>query len=265
MRILSLDLARLMGWSVGSPDGVEGFGTHELPKTDSWELGEYGLAARLLFRRMLKDTEAEHVVYESPILRSGKIKTRQNGKQFVGTIDTPAKLRKMYGLPFELEIECRVAGVPVREANIGSVRKSFLMGKVPQSSEACKTAVKVMARRRGWDVHDDNEADSLAVLDFELIMKCPRQMAALKINAGRSVGLSSSGPGVFVGSRQFFPPATRTASPEQNQKPGAGPSDASSTATGSQSGTMAIIPPSPALRRTSSTSSGRQPTPQFQR
>lgn len=263
MRILALDLARLTGWSVGSPAGVEGFGTHEFQRTAAWALGEYGLEARLAFRRMLDHTEPDHVVYESPILRSGKIKTRGNGKQFVATVDTPEKLRKMYGLPFELEVECYVRKIPVREANIQSVRSQFLMGKIPQTSEAAKMAVKVMARRRGWDVRDDNEADSLAVLDYELGIKCPNQMAARKINAGRSAIMSSSGPAVFVGSRVFFPPVTKRAEPASSGNGSDGPSNASSTATPSPSETMATGPRSNAV--TTSTSSVSRPPRAWQR
>ena len=255
MRILALDLARLTGWSVGSPAGVEAFGTHEFPQTQAWALGEYGLAARVTFRRMLQHVEPDHVVYESPILRSGKIKTRNNGSQFVSTVDTPQKLRKMYGLPFVLEIECFVAGIPVREANISSARSHFLMGKIPKGSEAAKAAVKVMARRRGWAVRDDNEADSLAVLDYELAMKHPNEMAALKINAGASAMMSSSGPDVFVGSRVFFPSATKTAPQANGANGSAGLSSASSMETNSPSATMAIGPRSSAAMTSTSSAS----------
>jgi hypothetical protein len=264
MRILSLDLARLTGWSVGSPAGVEGFGTHEFAKTDSWELGEYGMSARIGFRTMLAHTEPELVVYESPILRSGTIQTRGNGKQFVATVDTPQKLRKMYGLPFELEIECYRRSIKVREANIGQVRRAFLAPhKVPRDSKSAKSAIKVIARRRGWDVLDDNEADSLAVLEYELGLRCPREMTARKINAGPSARMSSLGANVFVGSRVFFPPAIAKAEAARTESPGDGPSNASRTATAGPSGTLAIIRPSqPDMI---STSSGRQLTPLYRR
>ncbi len=263
MRVLALDLARLTGWSVGSPGVIEGFGTHEFPQTAAWALGEYGLAARVTFRRMLAHVAPDHVVYESPILRAGDIETNSRGKAFLKVRDTPQKLRKMYGLPFELETECYRVSIPVREANIGTVRANFLMGKTPCNSEECKAAVMAMARRRGWEVRDDNEADSLAVLDYELAMKAPNQMAALKINAGRSALLSSSGPGVFVGSRQFFPPGTKTEQPVLPVNGGAGASNASSTATDSPSATMVTIPQSGAAM--SSTSSARPVERSWQR
>lgn len=265
MRLLALDLARTLGWSVGTPDGVEAFGRHELPKVAPWELGEYGMAARVLFRRMLTEIAPEHIVYEAPILRSGKIKTRGNGKQFVATVDTPQKLRKMYGLPWELEIEATRAGIPIREAGISEVRKHFLMGKVPRTSEECKVAVKVMARRRGWLVEDDNEADSLAVLDFELVQKCPRQMMGQRISLGGPATMSSRGAGVFVGSRQFFPPATRKAGAESSPNGGAGASSALCTATASRSATTAPGRRSTELPLMTSTSSARQPSPSWRR
>lgn len=208
---------------------IEGFGTHEFIKTEAWALGEYGAHARVTFRRMLQWVEPEHVVYESPILRPGEIEHNSKGRAFLKVRDTAQKLRKMYGLPFELETECWIAGIPCREANIGTVRANFLMGPVPRESKACKIAVKVMARRRGWNVLDDNEADALAVLDYELAMKCPREMAFLKINAGRSATMSSSGPDAFAGSRAFFPPATEKATAASIAPGSAGTSFALST------------------------------------
>jgi hypothetical protein len=252
------------GWSVGSPAGVEGFGTHEFAKTDSWELGEYGMSARIGFRRMLAHTEPDLAVYESPILRSGTIHTRGNGKQFVKTVDTPEKLRKMSGLPFEFEIECVRAGVKVKEANISRVRSAFLAPhKVPQDSKSAKAAIAVMCRRRGWDVLLYDEADSLAVLDYELGQQCPREMMVRKINAGPSARMSSLGANVFVGSRVFFPPATAKGGAARTASPGAGPSDASRTAIAGPFGTPAIIHSSqPDMI---STSSGRQLTPLYRR
>lgn len=244
MRILALDLARLTGWAVGSPGVIEGFGTHQFLKTAAWALGEYGLDARLTFRRMLAHVEPDHVVYESPILMAGEAKINSKGRAFLEVRDTPQKLRKMYGLPFELEIECYRRTIPVREANIATVRANFLMGKIPRKSDDCKAAVKSMARRRGWDISDDNEADALAVLDYELAMKCPRMMAHLRINAGPSGRMSSSGAAVFVGSRVFFPPAITTASPASSANGSAGISNASSTATGTQSEIMETGAPS---------------------
>lgn len=250
MRILALDLARLTGWSVGSHEsGIEGFGTHEFPKVARDNLGEYGMAARVTFRRMLAEVAPDEVIFEAPILRRG---------------DTPDKLRKIYGLPWELEIECFRAGIKVGEAEIGKVRHHFLMRVVPRTSEECKIAVKVMARRRGWEVRDDNEADSLAVLDHQLAISSPKWAATqtvLAINAGPSDRMSSSGPGVFVGSRKFFPPAIETRPGSENGS--AGQSSASSTGPRSPSETMAIIPPSSA--GTGSTSSGSRATPTWRR
>lgn len=252
MRILALDLARLTGWAVGSPGVIEGFGTHQFLKTEPWALGEYGLDARLGFRRMLAHTEPDHVVYESPILMAGEAQINAKGRAFLKVRDTPQKLRKMYGLPFELEVECYRRSIPVREANISTVRANFLMGKVPRRSEDCKLAVKTMARRRGWDIADDNEADALAVLDYELAMKCPKMMANLKINAGRSALMSSSGADAFAGSRVFFPPAIAKAGAESSANGTAGISFASSTATKSASETMGTGVPSPAATPTTS-------------
>lgn len=255
MRVLALDLARLTGWAIGSTEhGVESFGTHEFPRVEASALGEYGMAARMTFRRMLAQVAPDLVVFEAPILRSGTIAQRGNGKSFVKTIDTPQKLRKIYGLPWELEVECYKARIEVEEANMGSVRAHFLMGKIPRASKECKIAVKVMARRRGWNITDDNEADALAVLDWQLTILDPSRSTGQKISVGGSARLSSSGPGVFVRSPESFPRATRKVEPENSGNGLAGPAVASSTGQKSPGATMAIIRPSAAAM--SSTSSG---------
>lgn len=261
-RVLALDIAKLSGWAVGSTEsGVESFGTHELPKTESWNLGEYGMAARTSFRRMLVQVRPDLVVFEAPILRSGKIKHRGNGKAFVASVDTPAKLRKIYGLPWELEIECyrTEPSTPVEEANIGEVRAHFLLGKVPRTSEECKIAVKVMCRRRGWAVRDDNEADALAILDRQLAILDPAAWQGRRvrlINAGESALMSSSGADAFARSQAPGRAATRKAAPAASRPSSAGSACVSSTGRKSPGKTTATIRQSAGAM--SSTSSGSQ-------
>lgn len=262
-RVLSLDLARRTGWAAGSTAGVEGFGVHEFRRTDAWNLGEYGMEARVTFRRMIAEVEPDLVVYEQPILRSGRIATNSKGRQFVKTVDTPEKLRKIYGLGFELEVECYRANVKIREANIGSVRAHFLMGKVPRTSDECKIAVKVMARRRGWNILDDNDADALAVLDYQLSILDPKWAAwttVQRIGAGESGTMLPYVPDAFVGSRQFFPPAIPKGEPESSANGGAGPGNASSTAPATPGETMAIIRPSSAGTRSTLSDAPRPST-----
>lgn len=242
-RVLALDLARLTGWAVGSQAGVEGFGVHEFLKTDN--MGEYGMAARITFRRMLAEVEPDAVVFEAPILRPGRIEHNRRGGAFLKVIDTPAKLRKIYGLPFELGVECFRADVPVDEANMSSVRSHFLFGKVPRSSEEIELAVKAMARMRGWAVTDDNEADALATLDYQLALIDPKSWATrrmdLRIGDGPSARLSSCGAGVFVGSRRFFPPGTKMDAPAALGSSSAGAAGASNMERTSPGKTTATI------------------------
>jgi len=240
MRVLALDLARLTGWAVGTFAGVEAFGTHELPSAGIVGMGEYGSLARASFRRMFGLLKPDVVVFEQPILRSGKIKNR-GGKQFVQSIDTPEKLRKIYGLSFELAVECFEHGLPCSEANIATVRAHFLMGKTPKTSEECKLHVKVMARKRGWEIRDDNEADALAILDWKLAKLQPTKWLALKINAGPSDRMSSSGADAFAKSSGFSLPATPTDEARKSSSPTAGAGVALNTTQKSSGRTTATI------------------------
>jgi hypothetical protein len=212
VKVLALDLARLTGWAVGdtTTGEVESFGRHEFPRTEVGVLGEYGMAARVGFRAMLETIRPGLVVYEQPILRSGKIETNARGRQFVKTVDTPAKLRKIYGLGFELEVECYLAEIPVEERNISEVRRAFLSGKVPRKSDDAKLAVKVMCRRLNWNIIDDNEADALAVLSLILLEQNPKA-ARRTLGAGTSATMSSSGLAVFASSRLASPRHMSTA------------------------------------------------------
>lgn len=253
-RVLALDLARVTGWAVGTPSGVERFGTHEFVQTRSF--GEYGMAARMTFRRMLSTIKPDLVVFEQPILRAGKIKTRGNGRAFVASIDTPEKLRKIYGLPFELAVESFRAEIEIDEANIGQVRSFFLMGKVPRTTIECKLAVKVMCRRRGWQIRDDNEADALAVLAWKLSKIDPSAQTALNLRAGESAQLSSCGADAFARSTTPSKPASSKDAAADRPSSSAGAASASSTGRGSPGKTMATIRQSGGVM--SSISSGSQ-------
>lgn len=236
-RVLALDLARRTGWAVGSTDGVEGFGVHDFPKAD---FGEYGHSARITFRRMIVEVQPDRISFEAPIL--------------VPKRDTSHTLRKIYGLPFMLAVEAFEAKIPCFERDNDSVLAHFLLGKVPRKREDRKLSTKVMARRRGWNVIDDNDADALALLDAELarIDRNWLNRLGLKINAGASALMSNSGADAFAGSRVFFPPATRTETGASPTSSG-GAGNASRMGHGSSGATTAIIRQSAGV--TSSTSS----------
>lgn len=260
-RVLALDLAKLTGWAVGSQAGVEGFGVHEFPSTGE-NVGEYGMAARITFRRMLAEVEPDEAIYEAPILRPGTAKINGKGRAYLEIRDTPQKLQKIYGLPWEFQIECHRAGIKVQEADMGRIRRHFLFGKVPRTTVEIKLAVKVMARMRGWAVRDDNEADALATLDYQLAVIDPSwaaKLAVLRIGAGPSGRLSSSGADVFAGSRQFFPPATKTGAPAELKSSSAGAAAASSTGRASPGKTTATTRRSGAAMSSTSSASRAKP------
>jgi crossover junction endodeoxyribonuclease RuvC len=67
------------------------------------------------------------------------------------------------GLMAILTAWCEKNGVPYEGVPVGSIKKSFT-----GNGNAPKQLMVAEARRRGFEVIDDNEADALALLDFVL-------------------------------------------------------------------------------------------------
>lgn len=143
MMILALDLSTHTGWAAGPLGGRPSFGTHHLPKTGD-DIGRMLVAYEDWLRAMVADVRPTHVFFEAPILSQRTMTAR-----------------KLMGLASETERLCHRLGLPVREVNLMTVKKRFT-----GSGRAEKARMIEEARRRGWDVKDDNQADALAIWDF---------------------------------------------------------------------------------------------------
>lgn len=141
--ILSLDLATSTGWACGKPDDEPRFGTFKLPSTGE-DIGRFLVKFEDWLNDMITVEAPGLVVFEAPILRRGG--------------GNPVVARKLMGLANSVETICYRRDVRCRQAHLATVKKSFT-----GSGRAEKADMIAMARRWGWGVRNDNEADALGL------------------------------------------------------------------------------------------------------
>lgn len=152
MTVLSLDLATNTGWASGDPADRPRFGTHTLPSTGD-DVGRFLFVHREWLTAFIQIEHPAFVVYEAPILPG------QTNKA------TVIKLMSLAGLT---ELICRDLQVRCFEVHLQSVKK-FLAG----SGRATKPDMVAAARRFGFDVRNDNEADAIAIWGHAVSLKFP--------------------------------------------------------------------------------------------
>lgn len=167
--ILTLDLATNLGWCLGTPsDAMPRFGHHKLPSTGE-NIGAFAVAFEDWLTAFLEREKPAIVVFEAPIL------PRQT---------TPATVRKLSGLVWEVERVCRRLGIKCREGRKSSVNLFFA-----GHGWAKKTDTMAICRRYGWKVRNDDEADACALwayAAFKLDPEAAKLFAIGPIGAGRA-------------------------------------------------------------------------------
>lgn len=154
--LVSLDLSSSTGWAAGRPDGCPRFGTQRFP-TGS-DLGRTLDEFDLWLTAFLQVEAPAALAFEAPILTSGKTSL--------------ATARMLYSLAGLTELLCRRAQVRCFEVNLMTARKFFV-----GSGHAKKEDVIAAARRHGWSVKDDNQADALGVWAFAVHTLSPKHAA----------------------------------------------------------------------------------------
>lgn len=140
--ILALDLATALGWAVNPPHEEPDFGTEFLPSTGK-NVGAFIAAYDRWLRGTIEIQKPALVIYEQPSLFAKS---------------TPDTVIKLNGLATHTEWLCHRKDIPVRSANPSQLKKFFT-----GSGKAKKPDMVAAARRRGWLVRDDNQADACAV------------------------------------------------------------------------------------------------------
>jgi len=153
-QILALDLARVVGWALGTVNSAPECGSLPIVNPDATD-------AKLFWswRQYLRDFLSLHpdvglVIFEAPLphLMTGKTNIRT--------------IRRLIGLVAVTEELLYDRQLDVREARVSDVRTHFL-GSNRHRREEAKRLTIARCRQLGWKVEDDNAADAAALFDYQ--------------------------------------------------------------------------------------------------
>lgn len=155
MRSLAfLDLATNIGFAVGPPSGDPRFGTKTLPSTGN-DIGRFARAFHEWLNDFITVEQPALVAFEAPILHAGKTSI--------------ATARKLTGLAWHTEFVCGERQVAYFEANLATIKKRFA-----GNGRAEKEDMIAVAKRYGWDVKTEHEADACGGWAFTVECKAPK-------------------------------------------------------------------------------------------
>jgi hypothetical protein len=165
-QILALDLAARSGWAMGyAKDAVPTSGTIRFAREGA-SMAAVLSNCRLFLRDFLSaNPEIGIVVFEAPLVpgfKTGKT-TFAATRQLIGLCAVVEEMIYTYN-----DLDRRNAPfTPIlcREARVSDVRNHFI-GKNPKRDIA-KAMTIAQCQRLGWKPLDDNEADALALWDYQ--------------------------------------------------------------------------------------------------
>lgn len=176
--IIALDLATRTGFCIGAPGTRPQFGCHVLPSTGT-DIGSFAAAFDGWLRKLVAETAPARIIFEAPILpRQTQLIT----------------VRKLTGLAYHTELIAKQSGVRCAEAYKQRVSKFFVGTARPDKRDTI-----LIAQRHGFDVHDDNAADAIAVWAWAVHCYAPEHAARFAIGPLGAGRLSNGGDHVTSG------------------------------------------------------------------
>lgn len=152
--MLTLDIARTLGWAEGPMGETPRFGVVKLSGPDATHTELFAKTLEWIALR-LSAFRPDILVFEAPLAPVMKA-----GKTNVSTA------RILMGMPAIIEAVAYRMGVPtIREVKVQDVRQHFI-GRRNLDRAAAKRATLDRCRQLGMDVSDDNAADAIAVHDY---------------------------------------------------------------------------------------------------
>lgn len=165
MRILTLDQSARTGFAIGDErsDAKYIFGSFRMPKRD--DPGERLMIFRDGLVELLEKYKPDVAAYETPFFPIGNTaaKEKAGGKGARFSVKTIKFLHNLEGVL----IECTArAGIPTEHFPSSSWRVTALgYGRLPAGADTdFKKLMMAQARRLGYAVTDDNEADAIGML-----------------------------------------------------------------------------------------------------
>ena len=147
MKIAALDLSSHTGYAFGEHHEHPRYGTFDLPKTQD-DVGRFVAAFDEWLNALIDVEHPELLAFEAPLMLGG-------GQTSITTT------RKLMGLASHVEFVCYRRGIICREGNVSKIKK-FWTG----SGRAKKPEMIAAARKWGYRVRDDNQADALALWSY---------------------------------------------------------------------------------------------------
>lgn len=160
MQILALDLALQTGWAIGTAADTKPMsGSIQIARSDA-SMAKMFSEWRIHLRDFLSlNPDVSLVVFESPLLPFMKA-----GNTNINTI------RRLIGLASVTEeLLYSLGKYDIREARVSDVRSHFLGSNRHKRDEAKALTIR-KCRSLGWAPQDDNAADALALLDYQMAM-----------------------------------------------------------------------------------------------
>lgn len=159
MIVLALDLARRTGWAAGKPCGPVAFGHFTIH--DARDERRF-LEMCQIVTRLIDAKAVTLMVCEAP---------------FVGQGQRANTLMPLFGYRAAAYIASANKGVRVADmVTPATVRKHFV-GHGGQKRAAAKKAVIEKCQWRGWQTKDEDEADALALWDYQCALLDPQHFA----------------------------------------------------------------------------------------
>lgn len=153
MNILALDLASVTGWAVGEPGDTPTHGSLRFASAGASHEAIFAAAMRWM-SGMCANHEPDIVIWEAPLPTSFS-----RGSTNTNTTTL------LYGLPAIIGAVSYLNEIyDVRKASTRDIRLHFI-GQNPKGHVGKKLVVR-QCRAMGWEVNDDNEADSLATWHY---------------------------------------------------------------------------------------------------
>lgn len=174
-KILSLDLATEIGWTLGRPGEEPRWGVFRLPKTGK-DAGAYGAAFHRWLYPFLKKELPDLVVFEAPM---------QGGFG----MSTHATKYKLQGLCFYAETLCRLMDIRPYQVDAGTWKKA-ICGNGRINKDMAPYPPFVALAQRGFDVTNHNAADALCIWLYAL--GCVDERAAAAYDPLARAGLVSA-------------------------------------------------------------------------
>ena len=158
--VLALDLALITGFAIGPSDGTPRSGSIKIGG-EGMHTGDRGCAFQRFMLDLIKVERPDLIAYEAPL----------SAKRGNTNADSTLVL---FGLAWQTPTIATAKGIPFMPCHLGQVRAYFLGHGRPVKSDDVEKAVKRACLTRGWAPKDHNAADALAVWEYAVATRWPK-------------------------------------------------------------------------------------------